>query len=60
LAEGRGKASVKEQRRYFRIALGSAREAQAILQLAELEGSEAWDELDAVAASLYKLIQRTG
>jgi four helix bundle protein len=60
LAEGRGKASVKEQRRFFRIAMGSVREAQAILQLAELEGTEAWKRLDAVAASLYKLIQRAG
>ena len=58
LAEGRGKSSTKEQLRFFRIAMGSVREAQAILQLAELDGSEAWRQLDALAASLYKLIHR--
>ena len=50
--------AASEQLRYFRIAMGSVREAQAILQLAELDGSEAWRQLDALGASLYKLIHR--
>ena len=58
LAEGRGKQSVKDQKRFFSIAFGSVRECQAILILANLEGSEAWKMLDTVAASLYTLIKR--
>jgi four helix bundle protein len=57
LAEGYGKASVKEQRRYFETAFASLREAQAILQLAGLEGEEPAQRADAVAASLYKLLR---
>lgn len=56
LAEGRGKHTQKEQLRFFHIAMGSARESQAALMLADLEDSEMWKMLDRVTASLYKLI----
>jgi four helix bundle protein len=56
LAEGRGKNTRKEQLRYFHIAMGSTREAQAALILADLESSPAWEQLDNLAASLYRLI----
>ena len=55
-AEGRGKNTRKEQLRYFHIAMGSTREAQAALILADLEASPAWQQLDNLAASLYRLI----
>src|SRR4051812_21812449 len=58
LAEGRGKATLKDQVRFFSIAMGSARESQAVLILADLEGSSIWLALDQVTASLYRLIQR--
>jgi four helix bundle protein len=58
LAEARGKHTRKEQVRYFHIALGSVRESQAALILADLEASEAWSQLDRLAASLYRLIER--
>ena len=60
LAEGYGKSSRKEQRRFFETALASLREAQAILQLAELDTGNAAQHADATAASLYKLIRHLG
>jgi len=58
LAEGRGKPTVKDQKKFFSIAFGSLRECQAILTLAEMENSQAWRALDNLAAHLYKLIER--
>ena len=57
-AEGRGKPTLKDQLRFFHIAMGSTREAQAVLILADLEHHDAWRALDRVAASLYRLIER--
>ena len=57
LAEGRGKSTRADQVRFFSIAFGSLRECQAILELANLQGSKAWECLDTVAAHLYRLIQ---
>ena len=58
LAEGRGKNTVKDQKRFFYIALGSLRECQAILILENLENTNIWNTLDKLGAHLYKLIQR--
>jgi four helix bundle protein len=60
LAEARGRDTVRDQVRFFNIALGSARECQAILTLAELRGDECWELLDKLAAHLYLLIKRAG
>ncbi len=57
LAEGRGKSSIREQRRFFEIAMGSTRECQAIMQLAGFEELPVAKKLDHLAASLYKLIR---
>ena len=57
LAEGRGRATKADQSRFFQIAMGSVRECQAILMLADLQSSQAWMVLDSVAAHLYKLIK---
>ena len=48
LAEGRGKPTVKDQLRFFHIAMGSVRECQAILELAALEAHPAAQELDTI------------
>ena len=56
LAEGRGRQTKSDQRRFFTIALGSLRECQAILILANLEASPAGQTLDSLGAHLYKLI----
>ena len=59
LAEGRGKPTVKDQLQFFHIAFGSIRECQAILTIADLQGSEAWKLLDSLAAHLYRLIKNS-
>ena len=56
LAEGHGKFTQKDQRKYFSISLGSLRECQAILTLANLKSSEAFYLADYLGASIYKLI----
>ncbi len=57
LAEGKGRGTRADQRRFFQIAMGSVRECQAILSLAELTDSTSWRILDSVAAQLYKLLR---
>ncbi|MEI8346110.1 MAG: four helix bundle protein [Pseudomonadota bacterium] len=56
LAEGRGKRTPKDQRRFFDIAFGSIRETQSILDLANTQGNIVL-LADKAAAHLYKLIQ---
>jgi four helix bundle protein len=58
LAEGYGRGSPADQKRFYQIAMGSLRECQAILLLAGLEGSQAWKTLDSLGAHLFKLIYR--
>ncbi len=57
LAEGYGRISRKDQRRFYLIALGSLRECQAIFTLEGLTGSKAYELSDALGAHLYKLIK---
>ena len=59
LAEGRGKRSVADQRRFFSIAMGSLRECQAILILSDQKGSALWNLLDKLGAHLYCLIKKS-
>ena len=53
LAEGSAKSTPKERRRYYGIALGSFRESQAILSLADR--IDILTSADHLGASLYKL-----
>ena len=56
LAEGSGKLTAKDKRRFYAIAFGSLREVQALL---DLNGYDRELKLsDPLAASLYRLIQR--
>ena len=57
LAEARGRNSLKDQLRFFHIAMGSLRECQAILELASLRDTAIWQTLDCLGASLFKLIK---
>jgi four helix bundle protein len=59
LAEGRGRPTVKDQKRFFSIAFGSVRECQAILLLEDLEDTPLWNQLDCLAAHIFKLIQNS-
>ena len=57
LAEGRGRQSRGDQKRFFAIGFGSLRECQAILDLAEQQNTPAWNAADLLAAHLFRLIQ---
>ena len=55
LAEGSAKPTVRDKRRYYAIAFGSAREVQAAFDIINLKDEQALDLIDHVAACLYKL-----
>ncbi|MBL6988835.1 MAG: four helix bundle protein [Bacteriovoracaceae bacterium] len=54
LAEGSGKRTSKDQRRFYSISLGSLRECQAIMELIEVD-IELINLADHIGACLYKL-----
>ena len=58
LAEGRGRESTADQKRFFRIAMGSLRECQAVFDIANLTNTEAGRILDELGGALYRLIER--
>ena len=56
LAEGYARISPRDKLRFFAISMGSVRECQALLDIATINPENS-QLLDAVAASLYRLIQ---
>ena len=60
LAEGRGRSTRVDQRRFFHMAFGSLRESQAILDLTLSPSVEAVKLADVLAAHLYCLIKSYG
>ena len=59
LAEGSGKPSPKDKRRFYSIALGSLRECQAIMRIEGIEDLKLLDLADHLGASIYKLTLAT-
>src|SRR5438477_124602 len=59
LAEGSGKLSPKEQRRYYSISFGSLRECQAVLELEQVQDPELRAMADQLGAMLFKLCRIT-
>jgi len=59
LAEGNGKYSPKEKKRYYQTAYASQKECQTILKLARIEDEELLGQLDHLGACLYKLLKAT-
>ena len=57
LAEGRGRKTLRDQRRFFDIALGSLRECQAIMKIEGLNKTDEFKLLDRLGASVYLLIK---
>jgi four helix bundle protein len=58
LAEGYGRFSPADQKRFYCIAMGSLRECQAILDISEGTAVKAAAKtLDCLAAHIYRLIQ---
>ena len=58
LAEGSAKATIKDRRKFFVIAMGSLRESQAILDL--IDNKVLVEKTDKLAAHLHKLIRSPG
>lgn len=56
LAEGSGKLTAKDRRRFYSIAFGSLRETQALLAL--IENHDMIGIADKLGAHIYKLIQK--
>jgi four helix bundle protein len=58
LAEGSARATMKDRRRYYNIAMGSVRECQTILDLMSIStDSEVVKLADQLGAGIYKLNQ---
>ena len=57
LAEGAGRSTKADQKRFFDIAFGSLRESQAIIDLASCNNAHTVECADKLAAHIYKLIQ---
>ncbi len=55
-AEGNAKPSVKEKKRFYKIAYASLKECQAILRLAKMQESKSYEVADHLGASLWKLL----
>lgn len=58
LAEGSGKPSARDKRRFYAIAFGSTREVQAIFDLIQIKDAETLDLVDHLAACVYRLVYR--
>ena len=58
LAEGSGKRTQKDRRRFFQMAFGSLREVQALLEI--LQETPLEKQADQLAAALWRLCQRPG
>jgi four helix bundle protein len=55
LAEGSGKDSPADRRRYYQIAMGSTRELQSVLDLVDAVPPSLRQEVDHLGACVYKL-----
>ena len=57
LAEGYGRSTRKEQKRFFDIAFGSMRESQAVLDLAAINTPDLLALSDSLAANIFCLLR---
>jgi four helix bundle protein len=55
MAEGSGKRTLPDQRRFYSMAFGSLRECEAILELEEVQDKELLKLVDQLGAILYTL-----
>ena len=58
IAEGSGKRTQNDQKRFYSIALGSLRECQAILEIEDAGTKETSDAADQLGAILYTLAKQ--
>jgi four helix bundle protein len=57
LAEGSAKLTAPDQRRFYAVALGSLRECQAVLALADENHALLAEKLDVLGGMVFRLIQ---
>lgn len=57
-AEGYGRISPKDKKKFYKIALGSLRECEAVFSMAAVSDKELLELLDFIGGGLYKLINR--
>ena len=57
LAEGSGRSTSPDKRRFYSIAFASLRECQAIIELVFSKEDRIWNEADILAAHIFKLIK---
>ena len=57
LSEGNAKFSIKEKKRYYKMAYASVKESQTILKLLKIEDKGITTNADHLGASIYKLLQ---
>ena len=55
IAEGSGRSTRPDQRRFYVMAYASAKECTAVLQMAGVTSAPLMDRVDHLCASLYKL-----
>jgi len=59
LAEGAGRNTKADSRKFYQIALGSLRESQAILDLSKKNQTSVYKSADKLGANLFCLIRNT-
>ena len=59
LAEGSGRSSKKDQKRFFDISYASLRESQAVLELEAIDNPKILSLADRLAANIYCLIEKS-
>ena len=57
LAEGSGKRTKKDQRRFYQMAYGSLKESRCVLDLADVKDETLLQLVDKTGAHLYKLLK---
>ena len=59
IAEGSGKQTTKDQKRFYAIALGSLRECEAIMDMEDIGGKELRDLANQLTVILFTLCRKT-
>jgi four helix bundle protein len=57
IGEGYGRISIKDKKRFYRIALGSVRECQTIFAQEQIADAVLLDVADFLGGGLYKLVR---
>ena len=55
IAEGSGRTTRPDQKRFYVMAYASAKECMSVLTMANVTSETLWDQVDHMCASLYKL-----